>query len=335
MFRLFKEAQLVSKLDAAELKVLETARVALGKESIADLVESFNPSAEDYSEWLRIASEIAAENGRHLTRSEFNDLFTGEGNFEGMGVFDNDPNGAPPYEMQEMIVKKLWSDYKAAQHGARVAKVAQAQEEEEAIKSAQDFAHSEYASDEQPGCADGSCDDMPQGGDTVGDAFEPEGGEEDLSMDDIPSGASIEFDLPDEDEGGEVTLSDDDIEAIAARIVSQLKSDEDSFGGSDEVEVEPEVAPPVIAKEEENEESTKPKKTNLQQMLSGPRSTITQAQKEIESEGESAWKAHQIPQNPHPKKSIAYAAWERGMKRAVKTHFGFEDKPVVQPKKKK
>lgn len=321
MFRLFKEAQLASKLDATELKILETARIALGKESIADLVESFNPSPEDYATWLRVAAEEAAERGRHFSKQEFMDLCFGEGDYEERGLFDNDPNGAPPYEMQEMIANKLWRDYQSARQGARVDKAARAQEEEEALRTADEFANSEADSE----------DDFPQGGDSVGDAFEPECSD-DISMSDVPAGAEVEFELPPEDEGeGEVTLSDDDIEAIAARIVSQLKSDEESFG--DDEEVEPEVVAPVIAREEE--ENSKPKKTNLQQMLSGPRSTITQAQKEIEAEGEAAWKAHQLPANPHPKKSIAYGAWERGMKRAVKTHFGIDDKPVVQPKKKK
>lgn len=313
MFRLFKEAQLASKLDATELKILETARIALGKESIADLVESFNPDPEQYQDWLRVAAEVAAENGRHWSKREFIKFML-------VDVFENDPI-APPYEMQEVVAEKLWRDYQSARQGARIDKVARAQEEEESLRAAEEFANSEADSEE----------DFPQGGDSVGDAFEPECSD-DISMSDVPAGAEVEFELPPEDEGeGEVTLSDDDIEAIAARIVSQLKSDEESFG--DDEEVEPEVVAPVIAREEE--ENSKPKKTNLQQMLSGPRSTITQAQKEIEAEGEAAWKAHQLPANPHPKKSIAYGAWERGMKRAVKTHFGIDDKPVVQPKKKK
>lgn len=313
MFRLFKEAQLASKLDATELKILETARIALGKESIADLVESFNPDPEQYQNWLRVAAEVAAENGRHWSKREFIEFML-------VDVFEHDPI-APPYEMQEVVAEKLWRDYQSARQGARIDKVARAQEEEEALRAADEFANSEADSEE----------DFPQGGDSVGDAFEPEYSD-DISMTDVPAGAEVEFELPPEDEGeGEVTLSDDDIEAIAARIVSQLKSDEESFG--DDEEVEPEVVAPVIAREEE--ENSKPKKTNLQQMLSGPRSTITQAQKEIEAEGEAAWKAHQLPTNPHPKKSIAYGAWERGMKRAVKTHFGIDDKPVVQPKKKK
>lgn len=307
MFRLLKEAQIVSKLDQSELKVLETARAALGKASIADLVESFNPSNEDYVEWLRVIAEEGAARGVALTRKgDFMDLA-----FE---VLENDPM-APPYEMQEMIVNKLWNDYKAARHGARIEKIARAQEEEEALRAADEFA-----------------DEF--GGDDVGGS---------IDADDVPSGAEVEFDdappadLPDEG-SSEVSLSDDDIEAIAARIVDQLRSDEEAIGASPEVvstpPVEQEVvSKPAVAKEEE--EKGKPKKTNLHQMLSGPRSTITQAQKEIEADGENAWKAHQLPSNPHPKKSIAYAAWERGMKRAVRAHFGLDDKPAVQPKKKK
>lgn len=336
MFRLLKEAQIVSKLDQSELKVLEAARAALGKASIADLVESFNPSNEDYVEWLRVIAEEGAARGVTLTRkSDFMDLA-----FE---VLENDPM-APPYEMQEMIVNKLWNDYKAARYGARIEKVARAQEEEEALRAADEFANSEAEDDVDAitpdqvdlQLSDDAADEFADefSGDDVGDS---------IDADDVPSGAEVEFDdappadIPNKG-SSEVTLSDDDIEAIAARIVDQLRSDEEAIGASPKVVSTPPVKQEVVSKPpvaKEEEEKGKPKKTNLHQMLSGPRSTITQAQKEIEADGENAWKAHQLPSNPHPKKSIAYAAWERGMKRAVRAHFGLDDKPAVQPKRKK
>lgn len=348
MFRLLKEAQIVSKLDQSELKVLESARAALGKASIADLVESFSPSNEDYVEWLRVIAEEGAARGVTLTRKgDFVDLA-----FE---VLENDPM-APPYEMQEMIVNKLWNDYKAARHGARIEKVARAQEEEEALRAADEFANSEAEDDVDAitpdqvdlQLSDDTADEFADefAADTADEFADEFSGYDDgdsIDADDVPPGAEVEFDdassadLPD-DGSDEVALSDDDIEAIAARIVDQLRSDEDAIGASPRVVSTPPVEQQVVSKPDvakEEEEKGKPKKTNLHQMLSGPRSTITQAQKEIEADGENAWKAHQLPSNPHPKKSMAYAAWERGMKRAVRTHYGLDDKPTFQPKKKK
>lgn len=336
MFRLLKEAQIVSKLNQSELKVLETARVALGKASIADLVESFNPSNEDYVEWLRVIAEEGAARDVALTRKgDFMDLA-----FE---VLENDPK-APPYEMQEMIVNKLWNDYKAARHGARIEKVARAQEEEEALRAADEFTNSEVE-DEFDSITPDQVD--LQLSDDTADEFDDDDteGEDTIGVDDVPVGAEVDFDkeppadaeLPDEG-SGKVNLSDNDIDAIAARIVGQLRSDEDTVGAAPKVISTPPVEQDVVEKPtlaKEVEEKGKPKKTNLHQMLAGPRSTIAQAQKEIEADGESAWKAHQLPSNPHPKKSIAHAAWERGMKRAVRAHFGLGDKSAVQPKKKK
>lgn len=335
MFRLLKEAQIVSKLDQSELKVLETARAALGKASIADLVESFNPSNEDYVEWLRVIAEEGAARGVALTRKgDFMDLA-----FE---VLENDPT-APPYEMQEMIVNKLWNDYKAARYGARIEKVARAQEEEEALRAADEFANSEAEDDVDSITPDQV--DLQLSDDTADEFADDPEGEDAIGVDDVPADAEVDFDkeppvdaeLPDEG-SGKVSLSDDDIDAIAARIVDQLRSDEEAVGAAPKVVSTPPVEQDVVEKPtlaKEEEEKGRPKKTNLHQMLSGPRSTITQAQKEIEADGENAWKAHQLPSNPHPKKSIAHAAWERGMKRAVRTHFGLDDKPAVQPKKKK
>lgn len=66
--------------------------------------------------------------------------------------------------------------------------------------------------------------------------------------------------------------------------------------------------------------------------ITAPRDMMTQAVKDVEDEGRSAWTGLSVPKNPHPKKSQAYKAWERGLKNAAKDALGIKDKPVVPSK---
>ena len=55
----------------------------------------------------------------------------------------------------------------------------------------------------------------------------------------------------------------------------------------------------------------------------------------IENDGANAWTAHhaKLPKNPHPKGSIAFKAWEKGVASAAKEVWA--PKPVlVDPKTK-
>lgn len=339
LFRLLKEAQLTSKFSPAEMVHLENARVALGEQSILDLLESFAPTQDDYDTWLSVIVDEATERNISIgKKGAFLDL-------AGM-VLDNDPT-PPPADMQPIILSKLWNEYNAAKNGVRVEKAFREKEEEEALQAGEELMNSPATGDFDDESVFGGSDDALDGCDGAGcDAP----GNGDQSMDDL---GAIDLDKDLGDSSEERSLSDADIDAIVGKIMSHystdgsMSSDVDSEDDTDE-QAFPKFAERQQFNTEEEERSVmtakageqvtpKTNKTFLQQMMSGPRTNITQAQKEIEAEGEAAWKAHNVPRNPHPKKSIAHGAWERGMKRAAKAHFGFDDKPVQstsKPRKK-
>lgn len=76
-------------------------------------------------------------------------------------------------------------------------------------------------------------------------------------------------------------------------------------------------------------------KSFFRQAATAPRNMMTQAIKDIESEGASAWKQANVPANPHPKKSAAYRAWQKGLLAAAKESLGIVDKPKDMKTKKK
>lgn len=300
MFRLIKEAQILTKMHPEARVTLHSFVDTVDGQSLAAVLESFVPSDSDYTDWLRVIVEEGAERGVNLSRRQvFMDL--------AYEVLDNDPM-SPDQSMYDMIVHKLWADYKAAKQGARVEKVGRAQENEEALSRAAEYA---AATSEYEPAAQNDIGDLNDNTDEFGEF------DLDSESDDGMEGS---VDSPDSEEA-DVSLSDEDIDAIASRIVDQLNGKQS-------------LASPPPAENEEQAAPEQNKPTNMHKMLAGPRANITGAQKEIEKEGESAWTAHQLPTNPHPPKSIAHAAWERGMKKAARAHFGFVDKPPA-PKKKR
>lgn len=72
----------------------------------------------------------------------------------------------------------------------------------------------------------------------------------------------------------------------------------------------------------------------LRSIISKPRDTLNQALKGVEDEGAAAFDKLQLPNNPHPKKSLAQGAWAKGFKNAVRGSFGFDVKPA-EPRAKK
>lgn len=372
---MIKEAQIASTMDKSELAALEQVKAILGEKSIHSLLESFSPSPEDYNKWLSVIVGHAQDVGASLNKkSSFQDL--------AFDVLDNDPafpqgdydgtepGEQPQYELQELIVNKLWRDYQAAKHGARIEKVAQRHQEEEEIAAthAAMTQSCEEEEDDEPRLAFGQRDWEQESETRPYDgylAYRAKGGR--LSRD------QWEFDR---DQGAFDGEDDEDEEmTIRGTVDVQNPSDQEDLGASDgdngaetidaiaqrllqggeapdeEDDTDENAFPKFIRSQQmsagnmanEEEESTskqpveqpKNKTTFLQQMLRGPRDNLTQALKDVESEGEAAWKAHQIPDNPHPKKSMAHKAWERGMKKAVKGHFGFEEKPAVNAGKQK
>lgn len=77
----------------------------------------------------------------------------------------------------------------------------------------------------------------------------------------------------------------------------------------------------------------------FRQAITSPSDMLSQAVRAVEDEGASAWKSMVLPKNPHPKDSKAHKAWEKGMKSAAQSAFGFQQKPkdkvVKKPIRKK
>lgn len=92
--------------------------------------------------------------------------------------------------------------------------------------------------------------------------------------------------------------------------------------------------------EEEESTSKQPSKGGrvsfLHDVLTGSNSdvNIKKLQSEIETEAANAWTTHhaKMPKNPHPPGSIAYKAWEKGVKQAATAVWA--PKPVLDPKAK-
>jgi hypothetical protein len=317
-FKLIKEAQARASLDPTQLKILETFKKELGVDSITGLMENtYRPTQEDYKKWLDVVLGYAKDSGLNINKKgDFLDIAG--------AVLENDPL-EPPYSMHEAIMNKLWLDFRASKHSAKIEKVARAQEEEERIaQSVQSFAepqeddeYDEYADSEirdmGSSADDASQDevawwheDMPdQEGD---DQFDAEG-----NMD--PNG---EFDV-----GGKFDAERGAGKRDMARDMEQELAFSDEESGGEGTEASGVAAKP------------KKKMNMLQTMLSMPKTSINQSLKGVETEGSAAWRQHQLPKNPHPDGSMAYKAWDRGMKKAMKDFMGINDKPVQPVKKKK
>jgi hypothetical protein len=103
-------------------------------------------------------------------------------------------------------------------------------------------------------------------------------------------------------------------------------------------------APEVEDEESTSKQSKSTKVSFLHDLLTGENSTdhMKKLQDEIETEAHNEWMKHhaRMKKNPHPKGSIAYKAWEKGIKGAASSVWApkpiFDTtKPKVKPKKKK
>jgi len=349
---LLKEAQLASNMTEQEHAMLKTAAIALGKQTAVELLESFRPTRDDYTKWLSTIVGHAADNKININRRT---------NFDAIAydMFENDPT-PPPYEMEQMIVKKLWSDYQAARHGTRIDQVAQAQEDEEELdKAARDF--------EQNGEFSGSTEDDSLELDDSGE-FDDVGGADDSELGDDTeedpylvyqqNGGTLSREAFDDDTA---ELDDEEFEQYIkcgnadscddSGVDDDLDIDPQGEEDLDFDDIDPEVSAiadrvmhpsrePRISNEEEEvpvaQKSSSPSaKTNfLKSMLSSPRTNISSALKDVADDAANAWKAHELPTNPHPKNSMAYKAWERGLTKAVQDHFGLAKASLVTSKGK-
>lgn len=323
-FNLIQEAQIRTSVTPDELSVMETAMKALGKSSLGELLEATMPSEQDYAKWLDVIEGYAADTDISITRrADFNEI--------AQAVLDNDPL-RPAFNMRTHIVNKLWAMAKAKKHQSKIDRVAQEEEEQSRLDASvramrgdvtpEDIAGSDVDFGDEADLPAGKDDDCEHCGTQhayIDDTNHCSNcGAELDNADDVRMDDTLAVD----DADVEDTDSDYDIDSIVSRVM----------GG----DVSPEFK--RSERPEENEERTTAVPTSqtkslLQHVLTGPKDTISKALKDVEAEGEAAWTSHEIPRNPHPKQSMAYRAWERGMKKAAKHQFGFDEK--TQPVKRK
>jgi hypothetical protein len=351
--KLLREVQLKTTLAPEERKILETLKAAVGAESIVSLVETaFRPTDADYAKWLDVIRGYANDAGLNINkRSDFMDIAG--------AVLEAAPEDIP-YTMHSPIMSKLWLRFKASRDDAKIEKQARAQEEEERVTQAincmmepvedNEEDYDSYADTEARDMRSSADDPEASGteawwhddssmtdGDEYADDSITSGGPD---MGDDPMGSDDEGDFGQDDRydergnvdpngmydagghyvGGDAMEDRRDHERDRTRDDTAVRSFENEEAGATGTEAAASV----------------PKKMNvLQTMLAMPKKSINQTLKKVEDEGSVAWKQHSLPKNPHPEDSMAYKAWERGMKKAMKTAMGLDEKPAPAPKKKK
>lgn len=126
--KLIKEAVIDSNFSSTKKRTISMLESIIGKKSTRRIVESYQVSPDDYTQWLEVIKGYAADEGINIrTKSAFADT--------AFAVLENDP--APLAEdMKEAIVNTLWAHYKAEQQHSKVLKAGRAQEEEEQLKYA-------------------------------------------------------------------------------------------------------------------------------------------------------------------------------------------------------
>ena len=115
----------------------------------------------------------------------------------------------------------------------------------------------------------------------------------------------------------------------------ELDPPEDELDDETMDDVDADVDPRSPKKGFDEEEAVK---SFFRQAVTSPNDMMRKAVKDIEDEGKSAWTKANVPSNPHPKKSQAHRAWQKGLTNAAKEALGIADKPSdpkAKPKRKK
>lgn len=399
--KLIKEAQLATTISPDKLATYNVLKEAMGVNSLSALMEAFRPSPEDFAKWLEVIGGFAEEEGLSINqRSNFNDVAS--------AVLDNDPAN-PPEEMRTAIINKLWNDHKAAKHLGKVEKLANAQEDEEAVRKAarsmmgkhrnsedEEFdifgasqgeedqhkipsAHQDGDDDDDNGTdnivdhGDNQEDDMVgyyivNNGRVVTGPFDDEeeamqemndettrGGDDSANEDKVLFGKADEdgYFIPDLDHEDE----DSDEDGVDDDNYDNYNGDEEcddcntriGVPHNDRLALGPVVTGPGGGRSTEDEEKSVPRyftskhraaneidaSSILHRAITTPREHISDALKNVENAGADAWKKHGTPKNPHPPKTMAHKAWEKGLKNAVKSQYGIEKNILVPPSRKR
>lgn len=177
--------------------------------------------------------------------------------------------------------------------------------------------------------------------DEIVDVEDPESEE---TVDDMA--ARIIGDNLDDSDDADLEARIDDVEARVRELESDISGDDNT---KDELNIDYDslgndrggaanvigVSVPASAKEKEPfEDEETATKNFFRKAITSPRDMLSQAVKDVEEEGASAWKGLQLPKNPHPKKTQAFKAWEKGLKNAAKDALGLKDKPAIVPTSK-
>lgn len=353
--KLIRDAQLQYSLTEAEVKALSIIKDAVGAPSLAAVYESFAPSADDFDTWMRVIVGEAQDRGINLSKkTDFMKL--------AMDVLENDP-ASPPIEMQEAIANKLWQDYQAAKNEVRIHKIAAAKEEEEKVAAAKKQIADRFARDPKDriySLAVRNAYDEEESG--FEQAFNVAKGIEDEERTSFLSDVlrthhtragvrhrsslinhlrGFEDEARDDehdDEHDDITFDELDPEVADAEPGVFTSTDdgaeppEDEFDDDTMDDIDADVSREKPQKFYDEEEAVR---SFLRQAATAPRNMMTQAIKDIEAEGASAWKQSNIPVNPHPKNSAAYRAWQKGLLAAAKESLGIVDKPKEAAKAKK
>ncbi len=175
-----------------------------------------------------------------------------------------------------------------------------------------------------------------EGGETS-DEMGDEGGEDDLisrvddleaRVADLESGEAGE-DMPEEppmDGEGDLDMEEEP--------PMDAEGDLDGEMGADDVLTpDPEVDSDELAAEKhlEDEQVSDP----VRMAITSPKEHMHAALKAVEDEGAVAFMRMEMPKNPHPPKSAAHHAWQKGFKASLKDALGIVDKPKVTSKPRK
>lgn len=359
-FNLLTEAIYDARFDPHTKKSIQVLEQTLGKNKARTIIEGYQIKPSDYKKWLGVIKGYAYDEGIRLgTKSLFVEV--------ARAVLENDP--APiDVSMQDAIANALWAQFKAQQQHSKVEKITKAQEEEEQLTYALNRMRGGYEEEEdqmyyrdnmRSGCEDEEqfahqFEDME-----FGDTNEEEDWNEDQFSGSHYNNFDDNLDDFEEDNDDYPDYPEYEEEENGCRFTHgqlvQYKKDSGTYkveipdGPGDNVGIivggrirmipSKDLIIPNASQEDEEKipfNVSYSKVNGLSNVLSGTNSQqhLKKLQNEIEIIAANTWTKHhaKLPPNPHPKGSLAYKAWERGVKKAATEIWA--PKPVGDQKSK-
>ena len=347
MLSLIKAATRVDKpVNKTKQKTIESVGALIGEDKAKTLFEDFSIGADDYNTWLDVIVGYATEEGINInTKNNFMDV--------AYSVLENDPMMLDP-NVQDIIVQKLWIDYKAKKQQQKVDRASRVAQEEEQLsyainKMSKRGCNKSEENEEEWSDYDEDIDEYNDKSiDWSGDEFD------DTLDDSSLSGCEIddtEDDLDWEEE--ELSQFKKGQPVIWKQDNNQYKVEIPNGPGdligivvNGRIKLVPSNSIKCVNQSEENQEfkmgKGSPKISTLHDVLTGEKTKehLNRLQKQVETEGANAWTSHHAksPKNPHPKGSIAHKSWQKGFDSAAKEIWApkkVEIDSKTKPKRKK